>query len=406
MAQYTAPLSGLRIIEISSFVAAPLCGLTLAQLGAEVIRIDPIGGAADCNRLPVTDNGDSIYWSGLNRGKHSMSVDMHSRQGRDLIRRIVTTPGSGNGILVTNAGGRNWCSHESLAQLRSDVITLEILGRRDGTPAVDYTVNAALGFPFITGPENHSGVVNHTLPAWDVACGLHAALSVTAAVRHRDITGHGSAITLPLEDVALATAGTLGYLTEVQINGRSREACGNAVYGIYGIDFVSADDERFMIVALTTRHFRDLTSVTGTTTAVEAVETALGADFSAESDRYRHREVLTALFTRWFREHSSTDIVAALKNTSVLFERYRSFADVAASDALTANPMFTPLDQPRIGTYLAAANPAAFDGIHLGTGPASPVGGDTVAVLRDLLGSTDQQTAALIESGTIAIAPN
>ncbi len=171
MTQSPGPLSGLRIVEVSSFVAAPLCGLTLSQLGAEVIRIDPIGGASDYNRWPVTDKGESIYWTGLNKGKRSLSVDMRAERGQELIRQLVTAPGPGGGILVTNAGGRKWMSHDSLAQLRSDVVTLEILGRRDGSPGVDYTVNAALGFPQITGPADYAGVVNHALPAWDVACG-------------------------------------------------------------------------------------------------------------------------------------------------------------------------------------------------------------------------------------------
>jgi len=406
MNQTLGPLSGLRIVEVSSFVAAPLCGLTLSQLGAEVIRIDPIGGASDYKRWPVTDNGESIYWTGLNKGKRSLSVDMRAERGQELIRQLVTAPGPGGGILVTNAGGRTWMGHDSLAQLRSDVITLEVLGRRDGSPGVDYTVNAALGFPQITGPADYAGVVNHALPAWDVACGLYAALSITAAVRQRDSTGHGAQITLPLEDVALATAGTLGYLTEVQVNGRSRESGGNAVYGTYGIDFVSNDNDRFMIVALTTRHFRDLASVTGTAAAVDAVEAALGADFSTEADRYRHREVLTALFSHWFREHSAAEITAALDQSSVLFERYRSFEKVVKSGELENNPMFSALDQPRIGRYLAAANPASFDGTHLSTGPASEVGGDSVAVLTDILGTTADHASTLIADGVVGVPAN
>ncbi|NMM91495.1 2-methylfumaryl-CoA isomerase [Rhodococcus sp. SRB_17] len=403
MTQPAAPLSGLRIIEVSSFVAAPLCGLTLSQLGAEVIRIDPIGGASDYHRWPVTDQGESIYWTGLNKGKKSLAVNMRSDEGQALVQQLVTAPGVGNGILVTNAGGRGWMSHDALSALRHDVITLEILGRRDGSPGVDYTVNAALGFPMMTGPADYAGVVNHVLPAWDMACGLYAALAITAAVRKRDSAGTGSQITLPLEDVALATAGTLGYLTEVQINGQSREYGGNAVYGTYGIDFVTSDNERFMLVALTTRHFRDLTAVTGTAVAVDAVESALGADFSTEADRYRHREVLTALFSRWFREHSGSEVSAALENSSVLFERYRSFADVVKSGELENNPMFSPLEQPRIGTYLAAANPASFNGSHFATGPASEVGEDSTSILADILGTTGEQTAELVAQGIIGV---
>ena len=72
------PLAGVRVVEISSFVAVPLAGMTLAALGAEVVRVDPIGGAADYHRWPITPAGDSIYWAGLNRGKRSVAVDMGS----------------------------------------------------------------------------------------------------------------------------------------------------------------------------------------------------------------------------------------------------------------------------------------------------------------------------------------
>ena len=100
----TRPLAGVRIIEISSFVAVPLAGMTLAQLGAEVIRVDPVGGAADYHRWPVTDGGDSIYWAGLNKGKRSVAIDVRSAEGQQLIQRLVAE----SGILITNVAGRQW----------------------------------------------------------------------------------------------------------------------------------------------------------------------------------------------------------------------------------------------------------------------------------------------------------
>ncbi|NUP26175.1 MAG: 2-methylfumaryl-CoA isomerase [Nocardia sp.] len=395
------PLTGLRVVEISSFVASPLCGLTLAQLGAEVIRIDPLGGAADIDRWPLTETGESIYWTGLNRGKRSLALDLRGEAGQDIVRRLVTAPGAGGGVLVTNAGGRRWMSHETLAAGRPDVITLELLGRYDGRPAVDYTVNAALGFPQITGPLDNAGVVNHVLPAWDVAAGLHAALAVTAAVHRRASTGTGARIVLPLEDVALATAGALGYLTEVQVNGAGRAGTGNAVYGTYGTDFTTADGARFMVVALTTRHFRDLTAVTGTDGPIAALESALGADFGRESDRFEHREVLTALFARWFRTHEAAEVGRALATTSVLYERYRTFEQAVGSGDLETNPLFAPLIQPRIGEYLAAAGPASFDGAHLRTGPAAALGADGREVLREVLSLDDAEIAALTDAGVL-----
>lgn len=186
-------------MEISSFVAVPLAGMTLAQLGAEVVRVDPIGGAADYRRWPLTDSGESIYWAGLNKGKRSLAVDMGSAAGRELVARLIAVAG----VFITNATGRQWHSHPTLAALRPDLIHLEVVGRGDGSTGVDYTVNAATGFPLVTGPAEHDGPVNHVLPAWDVSCGLYAALSVLAALRRRDATGHGSSIRLPLDDVAL-----------------------------------------------------------------------------------------------------------------------------------------------------------------------------------------------------------
>lgn len=370
------PLEGIRVVEVSSFVASPLCGLTLAQLGAEVIRVDPTGGAADVTRWPLAPDGTSIYWTGLNRGKASVTLDLRSEEGRRALRDLVTAPGDGGGILVTNSGGRDWMSHERLAAIRPDVITLELLGRRDGRPGVDYTVNAALGFPSITGPGG-GRVVNHALPAWDVAAGLHAALVVVAAVRAREHTGRGRRIVLPLDDVALATAGTLGYLTEPQLDGSSRPAVGNHVYGTFGTDFTTADGGRFMIVALTTRHFHDLARLTGTREAVDALAAATGADFTDEVDRYSYREVLAALFARWFSAHTTEQVSQVLADSVVLHERYRTFAEVVAEGDLEANPLFAPLHQPGVGSYLAAAHPATFDGVHLTTGPAPELGADT-----------------------------
>ncbi|ANY25078.1 CoA transferase [Gordonia terrae] len=374
MSSNPRPLEGLRVVEVSSFVASPLCGLTLSQLGAEVIRVDPIGGGADVNRWPLTADGHSIYWTGLNRGKKSVTVDFRDPGGQKSVQDLVIDSGPGGGILVTNAGGRSWMSHETLSARRSDVITLELLGRTDGTPGVDYTVNAALGFPAITGPTDYAGVVNHALPAWDIACGLYAALAITAAVRRREQTGSGAQITLPLEDTALAIAGALGYLTEPQLGGGTRPATGNDVYGTYGTDFVAADGGRFMLVALTPRHFRGLVEMTGTGDAVAAVERALGADFSTEDDRYIHRGVLTPLFAAWFARHTTAEVEAGLATASVLWERYRTFDEVVESGVLERNPLFGELDQPGIGTYLAAGLPARFDGAHLFAGPAPDLG--------------------------------
>jgi 2-methylfumaryl-CoA isomerase len=392
------PLAGVRIIEISSFVAVPLAGMTLAQLGAEVVRIDPVGGAADYHRWPVTADGESIYWAGLNKGKQSVAVDVRSPDGQELIQRLIAD----SGVLITNVAGRRWHSYDTLASLRPDLIHVEVSGRADGGTGVDYTVNAGLGFPLVTGPAELATPVNHVLPAWDVACGVYAALAVTAALRHRDATGRGERISIPLENVALATAGNLGFLTEVMVNGTPRERIGNSIFGQYGEQFTSGDGVAFMIVALTGRHFRDLTEVTGTTKVVAVLGDTLGADFAEEGDRYRHRDALTGLFTVWFTDHTADQVAAALSTTSILWERYRSFADVVGDDKVTANPLFTELDQPRIGRYLAPGLPMAIGGAYPPAVAAPALGDHTAAVLRDRLGLSAEEIDRLVAAGTVA----
>lgn len=395
----TGPLSGLTVVEVSSFVAAPLCGMTLNQLGAEVIRVDPIGGASDVHRWPLSADGTSIYWTGLNKGKRSATIDLRSPDGQKLVQRLIV---EGDAVVVTNAAGLAWLSHDVLSGQRPDVIHVQLLGRGDGSTGVDYTVNAGTGFPLVTGPADHAGPINHVLPAWDVCCGLYAALAVVAAVRRRDESGAGARITLALEDVALATAGNLGLLTEPQITGTQRERLGNAIYGQYGQDFISRDGARFMVVTLTRRHFRDLVDVTGTGAAVSALAEALGVDFASEGDRYRYRDVLSGLFATWFADHPADEITTALSTTTVLFERYRTFAEVAAGPKVTANPLFGPVHQPGLGDYLAAGLPAAFDGTHLGSGPAPALGQDTVDVLERRLGLASADIERLTNAGTIS----
>jgi 2-methylfumaryl-CoA isomerase len=391
------PLAGVRIVEISSFVAVPLAGMTLGQLGAEVVRVDPIDGAADYHRWPVTDDGTSIYWAALNKGKRSVAADIRSPQGRDLVQRLIAD----SGVLITNVAGREWHSYDTLSRLRPDLIHVEVSGRADGGTGVDYTVNAGLGFPMVTGPSDLAAPVNHVLPAWDVTCGVYAALSVVTALRHRDASGRGQRISIPLENVALATAGNLSFLTEVMVNGTSRDRIGNSIYGQYGQQFTSSDGVSFMVVALTRRHFRDLTELTGTAEAVAALARTLDADFTDEGQRYRHRDALSGLFAEWFAAHTASEVTEALSGSSVLWERYRTFAEVAGDEKVTANPLFTALDQPRIGEYLAPGLPVSIDGDYPKAVAAPALGDDTAGVLAEWLGLSASDIDRLTESGTV-----
>lgn len=394
----TGPLDGVTVVEVSSFVAAPLCGMTLAQLGADVTRVDPVGGGADYRRWPLADGGTSIYWTGLNKGKRSAAVNLRSPDGQKLVQRLVT---ESDGILVTNAANMSWLNYQNLSALRPDVIHVQLTGKADGGTGVDYTVNATAGFPLVTGPKTHVGPINHVLPAWDVSCGLYAALAVVTALRNRERTGEGTSVTIALEDVALATAGNLGLLTEPQVSGTERPRLGNAIFGQYGQDFTSSDGVSFMLVMLTRRHFRDMVTISGTGAAISALAEALGADFTDEGTRYRYRDVLSGLFATWFAEHTADEIAETLSTSTILWERYRTFAEVAAHEKVTANPMFVRLRQDGVGDYLAPGLPIAFGGTHPPSRPAPALGADTAAVLAEL-GLDADDVDRLTAAGTVA----
>jgi 2-methylfumaryl-CoA isomerase len=412
-----APLAGLRIIEVSSFVAAPLGGMTLAQLGAEVIRIDPLGGAPDTTRWPLAPNGGSLYWAGLNKGKRSVTLDLRSPEGQRTVADLVASSGPDGGIVLTNAG-YPWLSYDAMKDTRPDLIHLSVTGKHDGSPAVDYTVNAGIGFPLTTGDEGTTGPVNHVLPAWDVSCGLYAAVGILAAERHRRRTGAGRAITLALADVALAVTGHLGFLAEGQLTAviprgddppyppEGRPRIGNHLYGGFARDFRTRSGDSVMVVTLTARHYADLARVTGTSNALAAVERALGADFTQDSDRYAQREVIAALIAPWFAGHTTGEVTSALAGTSVLWERYRTFADLAADPKTLANPIVSLIDQPGIGAILATGSPLAQPGTPQTPVPAPVLGADTEAILGgcDVLpipmGSPSRSATSCVPSAT------
>ena len=123
-----APLEGLRIIDVSTYVAGPSGAMTMAQMGADVIRVDPIGGAPDVRRLPLAPDGQSLFWAGLNKGKRSIEIDVSSAEGRALVQALIAQPGVESGFVVTNSVGAKWLEYDELRKQRDDVIKVFIRG--------------------------------------------------------------------------------------------------------------------------------------------------------------------------------------------------------------------------------------------------------------------------------------
>lgn len=398
------PLTGMTVIEVSAFIAAPYAGLTLAQMGAEVIRIDPIGGGLDYNRWPVTDDGTSLYWAGLNKGKKSVTLNVRDPKGRELAHALMTAAGPGNGIVVTNLPARGWLDYEGLKAMRDDLIMVNIVGRRDGSVALDYTVNARAGFPLVTGPVGTEGPVNHVMPVWDVVTALAASNAVLVADRHRRDTGEGQYVRIALADSAFAVLSHLGYVAEAQINGTDRPATGNHVFGTFGCDFLTSDGRRVMITAFTPRHWSALVEATGLEERFAALAAEKGVDLAKEEERYALRETIEAELAPWFADRSLDEIGKALDAVGACWGPYQTFRQAVAEDPdLSAeNPMFEEIDQPGIGRYLAAGSFIDFSGIPRDpVAPAPTLGNNTESVLSEKLGLTDSDLGALKDAKVI-----
>lgn len=397
-------LEGLRIVEGAAFVAAPLAGMTLAQMGADVIRFDRIKGGLDHARWPVTEHGRSLFWAGLNKGKRSIAVDMATPRGQEVVTRLICAPGPQAGIYLTNLRVRGWMDYDALKKSREDLIMMSIKGDRAGGPQVDYTVNPAVGFPMATGPEGSTEPVGHVLPAWDCITGQQAALGILAAERHRRLTGEGQLVELALKDMALAMLGNLGIIGEVAINGHDRPKMGNALYGAYAQDFVCRDGARVIVVALTNRQWENLKAATGTQAPFDALARSLDADLGLEGERFKHRDAITAVLRPFFAARAVADFAAAFDKASVTWSRYRTFREAVEQDpdCSTDNPMFSMLDHPGIGAYLTPGNPIAFSGVERIAPTRAPSLGEHTDEILDEIGYSAREISALHDAEIVA----
>lgn len=397
-------LEGLRIVEASAFVAAPLGGMTLAQLGADVIRIDAVRGGLDYQRWPVTDNNVSLFWCGLNKSKRSVALDISSPEGRELAMAIICAEGDDAGMLLTNFPPRGWLSYEALRTRRGDLIQLTIQGDRHGGSAVDYTVNPNIGLPMLTGPEDSLEVVNHVLPAWDLITGQMAATGLLAAERHRRIKGEGQHVKLALEDVALAVMGHLGFIAEAQL-GHQRGRVGNYLYGAFGRDFVCADGQRVMVVGLTLKQWRSLCDAMDLGGEMSRLETRLGLDLQKEGDRFRARRKIAELVGRWIAKRTLKDVATAFNAQGVCWSRYQTVSQLVQMDPACseANPLFRMTDQPGVGKLLAPGAPLDFSAFaRVPVEPAPLLGEHTEEVLCSLLGMSTGEFGRLHDKGIVA----
>ncbi|HVR90431.1 MAG TPA: CoA transferase [Novosphingobium sp.] len=399
-------LSGLSVIEVSSFVASPTAGLYCAQMGAEVIRVDHVAGGLDYDRFMLTAEGRSLSWENLNRAKKSVALDLQSDEGRELLVELTRRTGQ----LITNLPAQSFLSHAAVAQGRPDLVSVRIMGWHDGRQAMDFTVNAASGYPLMTGPAEWDPAdappVNQVLPAWDFITGAYSAFALLSGLRHREASGEGSELRVPLGDVAMGTVANSGAMAEMLYRGANRERLGNAIWGAFGHDFRSRDGKRFMVAALTAKQWAAAVKAFEVADAITALEGLVGVSFaSSDTNRFTHREALFALFQRAADGLDYAALAERLAAAGATFERYRTMYEAANDPVLvTDNPLFGPSPANPSGfAYPATRSFANIPGRDAGLPRAAPyLGEHSEEVLAERLGLSSGEIGRLIDTGIVA----
>jgi len=399
-------LSGLRVVEGSAFVAAPSGGMHLANLGADVIRFDQLGGGIDYGRWPLAKSGASLYWASLNRGKRSIAADLRSDAGRELMQALITAPGPDGGLFLSNFPNRGWMAFDALQQKRSDLIMVAIMGNPDGSTALDYTVNAAVGYPALTGHDAGERPTNHVLPAWDFLCGQQAVVGLLAAERHRSRTGKGQLVTVSLADVAFATVASMGQIAEARHNQTQRDRLGNDLYGAFGRDFPTADGRRVIAVAVSGRQWRSLIAAVGAGDRIAQMAQDTGDDFTDEGIWFKHRDAVGQLVEAWTATRTLAQVQEEFDEHGVCWGPYQDVLQMVADDPRCSaqSALFAEVDQPGIGSMLVAGSPLTFASHERTFAPAPQLGQHTEEILADVLGLAASEIGALHDQGVVASA--
>lgn len=399
-------LSGLRIVEASSFVAAPSAGMHLAQLGAQVIRIDQIGGGLDYRRWP-RQGEHSLYWEGLQKGKRSVAINLRDPQGRELAQALITAPGEQAGLFVTNFPRDGFLSHERLATLRADLITMRVQGWSDGRSGLDFTINSLAGYPYSTGPDTLGDEpVNHVLPAWDLLTGALGAMNLLAAERHRRATGEGQEIAMPLSGVAISALGALGQIAEIEVLDEDRPRLGNQVYGAFGRNFATRDGRQVMIVAISPKQWQGLLAALDIGSQIAAIEAAQQVDLSTDEGlRFIHRDQINPIVAAAVASLSYATVAERFEAHEVCWGPYQTLRETVHThpELQTGNPLIERVSHPSGQTYRTPGSPAQYSGsprVPVRRSPA--LGEDTESVLAEVLGLSDGQIGELLERRIVA----
>jgi len=412
-------LAGVRVLDLSRVLAGPWCTQTLADLGADVIKVErpsrPGAPGGDDTRgwgPPFVRNsagaetGDAAYYLGTNRNKRSITIDMAVAQGADLVRTLASTAD----VLVENFKVGDMARHRldaaSLLALNPRLVYCSITGFGQTGPyreraGYDYAIQGMGGLMSVTGPSRAEiaddapggGPQKVGVAVADLFTGMYAATAILAALRHRDLTGQGQAIDMALLDTQVAMLANLGagYLT----TGIAPQRAGNAHQNIVPYQVFEVADGHLILAVGNDGQFARFCAVAGCS------ELALDERFARNAGRVRHREILVPILAARLKLKPRAEWLAALEAAKVPAGPINDLSQVFADPHVRSRDMTVEMAHPVAGAVRLVASPMKLAATPVRYRRAPPeLGADTDAVLAEI-GLDAAAVAALRASGAI-----
>lgn len=390
-------LSGIRILDLTRMLAGPYGTQLLADMGAEVIKIEDPGGDPMRRMGPHFKQGESAYFLSANRGKKSVTLNLKSTQGRQLFFDLVAKSDVVFENFRPGVMERLGYSYETLKALKSDLIMCSIsgygqTGPRREQPAFDLVLQAVGGAMSITG-EPGRVPVRMGLPVADLAGGMFGALAVAAALHRRAQTGEGAYLDISLLDgqVSLLTYMAHYYFT----GGQVPPPWGAQHENVVPYNAFATTDGHLVIAVFTEKFWAAFCR------ALELDDLIDDPRFAINEDRRRNREGLNTLLAERFRTCSTAEWIARLKEAGIPAGPIQGVDDVLNDPQVLARNMRTTVEHPSIGPLDIIGNPIKVADTDETFAPPPLLGQHTEQVLTELLGYSSEKTAALREAGVI-----
>ncbi len=389
------PLEHLRVLDLSRVLAGPWCGQLLADLGAEVIKVERPGCGDDTRAWGppyLAGTQESAYYLSCNRGKKSVTIDMAAPEGQALIRRLAAV----SDVVIENfkVGGlaRYGLDYDSLTAVKPDLIYCSITGfGQDGPYAqragYDFMIQAMGGLMSLTG-ENQPMKVGVAFA--DIFTGLYATVAIQAALAQRDRTGQGQHIDMALLDVQVSVLANqaMNYLTSGEVPRRM----GNAHPNIVPYQAFATSDGHIILAVGNDGQFARFCRVAG------APDLSADPRFATNRARVENRSVLVPLLEDLLRRRASADWLAALEAEGVPSGPINALDAVFADPQVQHRGLKTTLPHPQAGAVDLLACPIRFAGAAT---PPPLLGEHTAEVLTGLLGVDEDELARLRDRGVV-----